>query len=138
MKEDIKNLWIAALRSGDYIQGTDNLTRVGTDQDGKTIQFDCCLGVLCKLAVKHGVRLITKLTPDGALTYDGQRGALPHSVREWAGIKTPMAAYQAIAETKGGIDNNAVEYNYCLSGLNDSGSSFDTISTVIAKYWKDI
>lgn len=41
MDKEIKAKWIAALRSGEYIQGISSFEREG--------KF-CCLGVLCKVA----------------------------------------------------------------------------------------
>src|SRR5690348_17476896 len=51
MDPQIKAEWVAALRSGEYRQGSGTLR---SDQD----EF-CCLGVLCDLAVKAGVPGIT-------------------------------------------------------------------------------
>jgi hypothetical protein len=43
MDQDIKDRWVAALRSGEYAQGH---TRLRTDDD---IPKYCCLGVLCRI-----------------------------------------------------------------------------------------
>ena len=40
-KEDLRVLWVAALRSGDYKQATGSLRKPAGD---------CCLGVLCDIA----------------------------------------------------------------------------------------
>lgn len=48
MNPEIKDLWCAALESGEYTKGHGALTVV--TEDGA--QQDCCLGVLCKLAAK--------------------------------------------------------------------------------------
>ena len=53
MKQEIKQQWITALRSGNYPQGRGYLRRI--DDDGK--EGYCCLGVLCELAVNAGVIL---------------------------------------------------------------------------------
>lgn len=50
-----KNEWIAALRSGDYIQGRELLMK--TDEGVTT---SCCLGVFCDLQAKKG---LLKKTP---------------------------------------------------------------------------
>ena len=47
MKPEIQAEWVAALRSGEYKQGTGVLR-------SEANEF-CCLGVLCDLAVKAGV-----------------------------------------------------------------------------------
>lgn len=51
LKPDVKNQWLAALRSGEYEQGKGVLRRVGTSGNKEY----CCLGVLCELAVRSGV-----------------------------------------------------------------------------------
>lgn len=62
MNNDVKEKWVAALRSGEYEQGTRMLSR-----DNKF----CCLGVLCKLS---------------GLEFSPERGYLPDSVVKWAGL----------------------------------------------------
>ena len=44
MESDLKNKWLAALRSGNYRQGQCNL-RTG-DYEGEGPLYHCCLGVL--------------------------------------------------------------------------------------------
>lgn len=55
-KEEVLTVWIDALRSGDYVQGAEVLTEIHGEQE-----YDCCLGVLCKLAdIPSKVRTLTK------------------------------------------------------------------------------
>jgi hypothetical protein len=42
MRQDLKKKWVAALRSGEYLQGTGQLKNA----DGEY----CCLGVLCEIS----------------------------------------------------------------------------------------
>jgi hypothetical protein len=50
MNPEIKERWLAALRSGDYIQGKSRLTTIFPDPGtGTSEERDCCLGVLCKV-----------------------------------------------------------------------------------------
>lgn len=72
MNEEVKTLWLEALRSGEYTQGE---FRLKTDLAAGEVQF-CCLGVLCEIAVKEGV--ISK--------YNGERGGTPDKVAKWAGL----------------------------------------------------
>ena len=51
MNRDIKQQWITDLTSGQYRQGTGYLTQ---EYDGGEV-VDCCLGVLCRQAVRAGV-----------------------------------------------------------------------------------
>jgi hypothetical protein len=46
MRDDIKERWVAKLRSGDYLQ-TKNVLQ---NEEGY-----CCLGVLCEIAVEDGI-----------------------------------------------------------------------------------
>jgi hypothetical protein len=88
-------LFIRALESGAYEQGTGALSR-----DGKL----CCLGVACETARKNGVELTMaefraecacglNHTPDGpAVTYDGESGYLPYAVADWLGLEDETLA----------------------------------------------
>jgi hypothetical protein len=78
MDSEVKALWVAALRSGDYKQASGQL---------KTPQGHCCLGVLCELHKKE--------YPDGydfsnfGMTYgladnESSTGLLADCVRAWA------------------------------------------------------
>ena len=86
MNPEIKAQWVAALRSGEYPQGKGALRR--------TIQSEekfCCLGVLCELAVKAEVTPAPVIgNPRSSLSpwqyEDRNWGALPPSVRAWAGL----------------------------------------------------
>jgi hypothetical protein len=72
MKAEIKQLWIDALRSGKYQQGTGAL---------RIVNEYCCLGVLCDLHAQAG---LGQWNTHG---YDGDNTGLPESVREWADIE---------------------------------------------------
>lgn len=47
MNKEIKEQWVAALRSGDYAQGSESLCR--QDYNSEEYHF-CCLGVLCDIS----------------------------------------------------------------------------------------
>ena len=119
MDSTIKEKWLAALRSGKYKQGTNELR---TNES----KF-CCLGVLCDVYRKE-----TKLgkwskndfgnfkftnTKKSNNTFMGS-GRLPLSVMEWAGL--PQA-------------NPIIDVTESLAGLNDSGASFEKIADIIEK-----
>jgi len=90
MKPEIKALWLAALRSGEYTQGTEQLrTERG---DGPRY---CCLGVLCELhrtLTNAGKWATARNAEEGdPLAYIGPRDDtsqynLPVVVQEWAGL----------------------------------------------------
>jgi len=100
MKSEIKQLWIDALRSGDYEQGVGNLHQVGEY---------CCLGVLMDLACKAEI----------AQEFEGEDGddddcvgyytsrdplrtveyySLTREVMEWAGL--PVGSHEGLLPTE--------------------------------------
>lgn len=81
MKPEVKDKWLKALRSGEYIQGN------GFLKEGDKF---CSLGVLCDLAAKEGVGKweafvhklqVFKTSPD---TF--HPSFPPNAVVEWAGL----------------------------------------------------
>lgn len=77
MKKRIKNLWVKALKSGEYKQGTDFL---------KNGNKYCCLGVLCDLYRKeHKIR--SKFSSVSLLNTDYPINTMPNlEVSKWAGL----------------------------------------------------
>lgn len=80
------DLWTTALESGEYTQGKGYLRKSVDGED----EF-CCLGVLCDIAIKDGLKLDTSTKSEDAETftvhvYEGTTSALPSSVREHFGI----------------------------------------------------
>lgn len=106
MREDIEQQWVAALRSGEYKQGTG---RLRYEEEGE--QYFCCLGVLCELhrkATGAGIWL-----GDGySAGNDHETTVPPDAVVWWAGI---------------GDDNPVIDdENNTLAEYND-GSDFADI-----------
>jgi hypothetical protein len=115
MKKSIMKKWVAALRSGEFEQGTEALERYGKY---------CCLGVLSALASVEGVCDIEK-KDDGEYAYDGRTGCLPASVMKWAGIK-------------GANDNCKLPDGTHLTILNDNGTPFTEIANLVEANYKDL
>lgn len=137
MDSEVKDLWLKALRSGEYRQTQGKLCG-----DNK----HCCLGVLTDLYVKsevgkrNGARWEEKkgydykyleFTSDKMLLNDDGVGrnyhedcVLPDEVQEWAGLEDSDPTL--INELSDGCN---VPYSCC--GLNDSGSTFDEIADYI-------
>ncbi len=94
------------------------------------------LGVLCELAVKHGI--ISKPSSKvgvsyyyyGDEKYDVQKSWLPNKVREWAGMATRHGAFTRLPKTeRWGFDHNSI------SELNDeSRMPFNQLAGVIENY----
>ena len=130
MKSDIKQLWVDALRSGDYEQGKNKLSVWNQDGD----EIFCCLGVLCDIAIKSGLDIpVTDYcyeesdwldgAPEelaGCYIYDDTTELLPDAVMKWAGIDTPEVRVPGTGTS--------------LSHLNDNGASFEAIASVIERY----
>lgn len=113
MNEEIKKLWVDALRSGEYKQGKKKLHKKGRDGD----RF-CCLGVLCDLAVKAGVPVKVR-DEGGRITYNHRQGLLPVIVSDWAGLPDDNPHVDLAGELVG------------LTELNDKGRRFTTIAKLI-------
>ena len=114
MNPDVKKKWVAALRSGEYRQGTGRLR-------SKDDRF-CCLGVLCDLAVRADV-LGAPERGDGYYLYGDEyrvSGSLPREVQAWA--ETDSACGRLNVEVRG--------FRY-LDSLNDGGATFEEIADVI-------
>jgi hypothetical protein len=109
--------WADALESGKYPQGKFALNRGG--------KF-CCLGVLSDVAADEGI-VTRKEMANGRTAYNREEFVLTHTVREWAGMQ-------------GGYDGDVrVEaINRTLMGLNDKGTSFPEIATVIREHWESM
>lgn len=90
MKPEIKEQWVAALNSGEYIQGKEELRTKDNTY--------CCLGVLCDLAVRASIAKWENHKGHGWLImptdhtfrdeYDENVGGawLPKFIREWSGL----------------------------------------------------
>ena len=122
MNEEIKALWLTALRSGDYKQGKGALNKNG--------KF-CCLGVLCDLAVKagvtgevHGARF-TEEVRYGLPTEVQRFGIPPMSIIKWSGMMNSTGLLGDPIWVDGSMCND-------LPSLNDmAGYTFLQIADVI-------
>ena len=115
MKSDIKQLWIDALRSGEYEQGQYALKHHDTY---------CCLGVLCDLAVKEGICKEREVEGSSDHLFgvpgDYDPAILPIVVRKWAGLEygdPDVKTEEGDATT--------------LSEMNDQSYSFSEIADAI-------
>lgn len=98
MKQEVKDKWVAALRSGDYQQTHGKLAK---QLSPTSPMGHCCLGVLCELAIEDGVPINRETLPygDGVILRYGNGdglnysdGQLPKVVAAWAGIEgTPVS-----------------------------------------------
>lgn len=121
MDKRIKNLWVKALRSGEFKQCRGYLS-----YDDKY----CALGVLSILAVLEGVCTFNDV--DGVGTFDNRRFTLSYNVMKWAEIAQDDERFlnpdehSVIIEIKG-RSTSVLE-------LNDDGMSFKQIALLIERY----
>lgn len=121
-EENIK-LWLAGLRSGQYVQGDGRLKQ---DRSGQT--FHCCLGVACEVALQNGVELSVDISNGqfhNVYLFDNESSYLPNKVQDWLGLRhdNPIV-----------WDADNV-YSYELVDLNDKGKSFEEIADLIESTW---
>lgn len=117
MRPAVKEKWLKALKSGEYQQGTDYLSR------GDTF---CCLGVLCDLyrKIRHRGRWDDRYMYKVFVTRKGAPGVpgyLPPAVRKWSGINS----------ARGTIPGKYTS----LAQINDNSDSFKPTIKAIEKYF---
>jgi hypothetical protein len=127
MNPEIKTRWVAALRSGDYAQGSGVL--YNPDQN----QY-CCLGVLCDLAVRDGIARrddagLSAVYRDIDRPSDASFEHLPQAVARWAGLPNtdPDVTHAKDYGYGGGLRDTPNS----LSSWNDSGTPFAVIADLI-------
>lgn len=123
MRKDIMEKWTAALRSGEYKQGTERL-------NDKSLGAYCCLGVLCELA-PDDVR--DQHAAEYARTNDEY---LTSIIMKWADIKHPHGGLPKPYKKK--TDPWTGTYSKDLTVLNDSGLSFKQIANIIERNYKEL
>ncbi|QGT54330.1 hypothetical protein b3_0086 [Synechococcus phage B3] len=122
MKQEIKERWVAALRSGEYRQTRSTLR----DETGF-----CCLGVLTDLYLKENDEEWVLINTH--YSFDDENLLLPQQVQEWAEIDTDPhlslnKASTAIRIVLEGYQSNTPP---TLAVLNDCGVPFKEIADVI-------
>ena len=131
MKKNVMELWVKALRSGEYKQGIGTLRKASTKSASDEY---CCLGVLCDIS-KRGAWNPPGMTGVREYLVGGDRigGLVPYKVRDWAEMKSSNG-------TRSG------EYAPPLYQLNDSkggpsggrNHTFQEIADIIEKEWESL
>lgn len=107
MKPEIKDKWVAALRSGEYKQTSAAL---------QTKEGFCCLGVLCDLHSKTtGIAWEVGGQFPKDMAYLGASYFLPHAVVVWADV----------------AHEGRLPSGLSLAVFNDEGVPFSTIADII-------
>jgi hypothetical protein len=134
MKKDIKELWVKALRSGEFKQCIGHL-----ESNGKY----CALGVLAALAMLDGY---CTFKPDkGFGRFDNKYKTLSYTIMEWAGIASDEEEDDEGKEYKRFLHPGAGAVKFLNKGketsimkLNDSGKSFNELADIIDIHWRDL
>lgn len=116
MKPEYRDKWVAALRSGEYVQGKGNLKLVG--ETITTPIRHCCLGVLCEL-VKDEVQgewrdWHTHARPSFWISNDDHSETI-----------LPQTVLRLV-----GLDREQCDE---LANLNDAGTTFEEIAGMIER-----
>lgn len=131
MDQQVKSLWVEALRSGEYQQGRNYLI---DDRPSRNPNY-CCLGVLCELYRRkvgglweYGREEVETYSfvakDDGEGWDDTSTTYLPTLVMEWAELPLSDPSVE--------IEDGSLQYRiYTLSALNDAGKSFEFIANII-------
>jgi hypothetical protein len=117
MNTEIRDRWLAALRSGAYKEG------VGCLYNSET-GAHCVLGVLCELAVQDGVVQRQDGSDGDDSIYNGHSITLPQEVVEWAGVDHHNPLVQYFDEEEGTVWEAIAE-------VNDRGIPFSVIADMI-------
>lgn len=129
MNPEVKEKWIAALRSGEYTQCTGRLRR-------KEVGF-CCLGVLTDIHIKenNGVWVeegFFQLNP--SLTGEiMENGGLSNIVKTWAGLDSPNPAFYNI-DTEQEHGNKCNKWYSAVDANDTDRKSFLEIADLVEKY----
>lgn len=119
MNQEVKQLWVAALRSDNYKQGIRNL---------RIRDNFCCLGVLCDLF--DNTLWVGVMGNTGVFTFLDTRAVLPGKVSQWAELGNSQLQEGNPISISISMDDNLSS----LIKMNDNGSSFEEIADVIEKY----
>lgn len=136
MNPEVKAEWVAALRSGEYHQGTSALRNVTTALENAPATH-CCLGVLCDLYAKKGegewVGAVFNFgTPDLSFNHEGS-GVLPENLAKAVGLNGDnpnTSIHSAPGEWSTGGPLTLAELNDGSSGVK---YSFNQIADLIER-----
>ncbi len=122
MPARIKELWVQALRSGEYTQicgkmrVTSRMTAATRERHG---EGHCCLGVLTEIAKKEGVLDQFKVNPRGE--------KLTTEVRQWAGLNN-RAVTTLITQNDGRHGHHSLGQSFYLKKNRVDNKSFQEIA----------
>jgi len=115
-----RDLWTAALRSGNFKQGQSHLIKLYNGE----FNF-CCLGVLCE------VESIPRQSKEGQYNYLGHTAILPDIIPQYQTFADSGIFPSGVTVDIIDKDGNRFQNNQSFTELNDSGLSFDLIADII-------
>lgn len=138
MKEDIKNQWIEALRSGKYKQGPTYLRQRGRENEPDRF---CCLGVLCDILRPEGWEMeISGL--DHWVNFNGNRGVISLDVQLASGLRSSLGNVYLPNDVAGLLESRLLineDNETNLARLNDKGRlDFNQIADFIEANWEKL
>ena len=116
MDKEVKELWLTALRSGEYQQGKGYLK---LDYPNGSVGY-CCLGVLTNIASQLGV--CNKLKKDDRNRWLVSEQVFPGTEFEWS--RSEGAYLLGSVKDWSGVD---LEDQFALADINDGSSDFDKV-----------
>ncbi len=124
-----RDIWVAALRSGTYKQGSGMLTHK---------DCDCCLGVLCKLqgrpsapyASDDHTGIEDSVSYDGDNTCLGDANPLQPFLDDTGMLPSEVSVRMPDTEEERGFS-----IYYTLTECNDNGLTFAQIADIIEAVW---
>lgn len=126
MKQEIADRWVRELRLPGRPQIQGNLS---------SLIGDCCLGVLCKIAVEDGVIETIYSNNENLIRYgvndDFDVYNLPRAVIEWAGMHSVTGEFD-------GSLIDGFETRNDLALLNDRGRTFSEIADIIEAHVQEL
>lgn len=133
MKKEWADKWIAALRSGNYLQGRGSLMQLNRSEPDAVPSF-CCLGVLCDIAKAEpevkghwDSKFFRTACGHDELGYRQDSALIPPAVQKATGMLTDWGQFRT------------AEGDEQLTNLNDkAGKSFEEIAQVIEKHWEQL
>jgi hypothetical protein len=123
----IRARWTAKLRSNEFIQGTARLSYDDVDDNQRK---NCCMGVLCEMAVEDGI--VTSENVGGTVFYaHGESRVLPTEVMVWAGLNDTDPPLRRCQEGDQYYRDDSDGIMTCSIANDDEGMNFFQIADLI-------
>jgi hypothetical protein len=124
MDPEKKEWWAEALESDRFRKGRGFLRQ----RLNSGLTYHCCLGVLCEVAIEHGVDLdVSDPGVEGETFFDSEAMLLPKKVVEWAGLDRngPEVWHSRFADDDGTVKAELTMVN------DDTEADFTEIAAMI-------